>query len=136
MPSFDYNIDFKIPFRNYVLEDLELNSIINNRFYGSQLATLFEVPFPMAVFYSEGGSVQNLGIVKRFTVVIRAYSDKHFDEAYTIHKAISERLGGENGPKYITNNITIRPTSTIVETYENDPRIYGVGSRFGVVWIS
>jgi len=136
MSSFDYNNDFKIPFRNYVLEDLEVNTIIANRFYGAQLATLFEVAFPMAVFYQDVGQVQNLGIIKRLIMVIRGYSNTSFDEAYTIHKAISERLGGGSGPKYITPYITIRPLSTPTETYEKEPRLYGVGSRFNVVWVS
>ena len=139
MPSQDYNNSFRVPLRTYILDDLEINSLIDNRFYGAQLATLELTTnsFPLAVFYPDSGDNLNLGIIKKFIIVVRAYSDNHFDEAYEIHRAISERLGGQSGAKSIPNTgITIRPTSIPHETYESEPRIYGVGSRFLVHWIS
>jgi hypothetical protein len=135
-----YNDDFKIPFRNYVLDDLEVNSLIDQRFHGQQLASLYNPAFPCAVFYQDAGLVKNLGIIKQFSLVIRAYSADTYDEAYSVYEAIAERLGGISGPITINidtdNKVIIRPTSTTTETYENEPRIYGVGSRFGVTWIS
>lgn len=139
MPSSNYNEDFRIPFRNYVLADLEVNSLIGDKFFAAQIASLDITgsdAFPMAVFYPEAGSNTGLGIIKRFGVVIRAYSNSTYDEAYDVYRAITERLGGNNGPTAINSNIIIRPNSTPTETYEVDPRIYGVGSRFNVIWKS
>ena len=142
MPAVDFNEELKIPIRNHVLADLEVNSLIGDKFYGRQIATLDiegDDAFPMAVFWFEGGTDTTLGIVRRFTMVIRGYSNSTYDEAYSVYKAIFERLGGGNGPITIrtdSGNIVIRPTSTPTETYENKPRIYGVGSRFSVIWIS
>lgn len=136
MPSTDFNFDFRIPLRDYILGDLEINELIDQRFYGSQLATLFDPTFPLAVFYSEVGTVHNFGIVQRFNLVVRAYSDVSYDEAYKIYKAVAERLGGIDGPIAINCNIVIRPITTPTETYESDPRLHGVGSRFGVVLLT
>jgi hypothetical protein len=140
LPSVNFNDDFRIPFRNYILDDLEMNELIAQRFFGSQLATLFDPTFPLAVFYAETGAVHNLGIVQRFTIVIRAYSDVSYDEAYKIYKAIAERLGGTDGPITICPvdgiNIVVRPITTPTETYEVEPRLHGVGGRFGVVLLT
>jgi hypothetical protein len=139
MPSQDFNEGFRVPFRQYIIDDLAINSLIDNRFYGAQLATLdlTASSFPIAVFYPDAGSPYNLSIIKKFRVVIRCYSENSFDESYAIYKLICERLGGENGPVTIPDTgITVRPVTLPNETYENEPRLYGVGSRFLVHWIS
>lgn len=139
MPSQDYNEDFIVPFRNYVLDDLELNTLIDNRFYAAQLATLdlTSTSFPIAVFFPVGGSHANLSIIKRINMSIRCYSNISFDEARDIHRIISERLGGQNGPITIPDTkIIVRPETMPTELYENDPRLFSVGSRFLIHWIS
>src|ERR1700741_2083598 len=135
MPSTDWNEDFRIPFRKYVLDDIYVNAIIGQRFYARQLATLELTAgsFPLAVFYPEIGQERNLGIIKRFTIFIRCYSDLHYDQCYEINKAILDCLGGEDGPIVIAENIIVRPLSTVSETFEEQPRIYGVGQRFHVI---
>lgn len=135
----DFNQHFKVPFRDYVLGDLEVNNLIGtDTFHAAQLATLRDPTFPCAVYYPEPGFVGNLGIVQRFNVVIRCYSAHSYDEAYEVYKAIVERLGGDSGPITISTdegNIVIRPISTPSETYQANPRIFGVGSIYGVVLI-
>lgn len=138
MPSTNWNEDFRIPFRNYVLNNLPVNELIGQRFYARQLATLELTAdsFPLAVFYPEIGQERNQGIIKRFTIFIRCYSDLHYDQCYEINKAILDCLGGEDGPITIGDGIIIRPLSTVSETFEEQPRIFGVGQRFQVIWKS
>ena len=134
----DFNQDFKIPFRNFVLDDLEVSSLIEDRFYGAYLATFYtqQTSFPLATFHAEGGNFPNLNIIQKFFMRITAYSDQHYDEAYTVYKAIYERLGGENGPVAIDQTMIVRPITTPTETYDEESRLYGITSRFSIIWIS
>ena len=139
MASQDYNEGFRVPFRQFILDDLSINDLIDNRFYGAQLYTLdlTSTSFPIAVFYPEVGNNFNSSIIKKFNVVIRCYSENSFDEAYSVHKKISERLGGESGAITVPETkIIVRPLTTPSETYEENPRLFGIGSRFLVIWVS
>lgn len=127
----DFNEDFKIVFRNYVLEDLPLTVLIENRFYGSQLATLYDPTFPLAVFWPDIGAPIANGRVQKFNLNVRAYSEITYDEAYSIYTLVRNRLDD----KVIEPRIVIRPVTTPNELYEANPRIYSVGSRFLVHWI-
>lgn len=138
MPSSNFNEDLKIPIRNHVINDVEVGSLIGEKFYGRQISTLDisgEDAFPMAVFYFETGGGF---IVRQFSMVVRAYSNSTYDEAYQVHNKILKLLGG-SGPVTIAANdgfIVVRPISNPTESYEDTPRIYGVGSRFLINWIS
>ncbi len=137
MPETSFLDGFKVPFRNFVLKDVEISSLIEGRFYGQQLATFYtnSTSFPLAVFYVEGGNMPNMNIIQRFPLRIQAYSNQSYDEAYWVYTPIFEILGGQNGPVTISNRINVRPISTPVETYDEVARLYGVTGRFNVIWI-
>lgn len=134
----DWNQDFKVPFRNYILSDLEVSSLIQDRFYGAYLATFYTqtTSFPLATFHAEGGNFPNLNIIQKFIMRIITYSNQHYDEAYTVYKAIYEKLGGQDGPAYINKNVVVRPLTTPTETFDEEARLYGITGRFSVIWIS
>lgn len=137
MPETSFLDGFYIPFRNYVLADIEINSFIEGRFYGHQLATFYtqNTSFPLVTFWIESGEMPNFNIYQRFNINIRAFSNVSYDEAYRIYKAIFERLGGQNGPLTIPTRIIIRPLTTPSEGYDERARLFSVGSRFAVTWI-
>lgn len=134
--STNFNDGFKIPFRNYILEDNEVSSLIENRFIGAFLATFYttNTSFPLATFYQRQGDFPIQNIIQRFEIIVTAYSNLHYDEAYQVYKPIFEKLGGENGPVSINHKITIRPNCTAYETFDDEARLYGVSGRFKVIW--
>lgn len=136
MTSTDFNADFKIKFRDFVLNDLEVASLIGDRFYGSYLATFYtdSTTFPLATFTFITGSLPNLNIIQQFPLVIDCFSNQHYDEAYTIDKAILDILGGTSGPVYINNNIIIRPVTSPQEKFDEGARIYSIERRYHVVY--
>lgn len=137
MPENDFNFGFKIPFRNYILDDLEVTSLIEDRFYGAFLATFYtgNTSFPLATFNQVGGTMPNLNIIQRFHLLINSYSNETYDQAYLVDKAIFEKLGGQNGPITVNENAVIRPVSTPEETYDEIARLYGIRRRYFVTYI-
>lgn len=135
----NFNIGFKIPFRDYVLNDIVVTDLIESRFYGSFLATLYTdkytPSFPLATFTTVNGSMPNLNIIQRFPLVINSFSNSTYDEAYEVDSAILDTLGGLDGPISITKNITIRPLDSGRETYDEDARIFGIERRYSVIYI-
>ena len=137
MAETSFRDGFEVPFRDYVLKDVELATLVEGRFYPQHLATFYtnSTTFPLATFYEETGSMPNFTIIQKFNVVIQAYSNVSYDEAYEIHKAIYERLGGTNGPISIPTRIVIRPLTTPAKSFDEKSRLFSVYNRFTVTWI-
>jgi hypothetical protein len=136
MPSTDFNNDFRIIFRNFVL-NTDVAGLIDDRFLGAYLATFYTstTTFPLATFHPQGGSLPNLNIIQDFTLIINCYSNESYDEAYTVDKAFMDILGGANGPVTINDNIIIRPISTPSETFDEIARLYGINRRYKVIYL-
>lgn len=136
MPSTDFNADFRIIFRNFVLNS-EVSSLIDERFTGSFLATFYTstTSFPLATFHTLGGNLPNLNIIQEFTLITNCYSNESYDEAYTIDKALMDILGGADGPVAINDNIVIRPISPPNETFDELARLYGINRRYKVIYL-
>lgn len=126
---------FKIDFRDYILNDATVASLIETRFRGAQIATLFSpdvrIAFPLACFWPDVGDPIGAGRVQRFPINIRAYSSQHYDECYEVYGAIRKLLD----QKIITPRIVVRALTTPTESFEEKPRLYGVGSKFLFHWV-
>jgi hypothetical protein len=138
MAETSFNEGFKIPFRNYIIADLPVNALIGERFLGGWLATFYNdsTTFPLATFSPMSGTPSNLNIIQKFHIMINCYSNQHYDEAWSIDKAILDLCGGPSGPAYVNSNITIRPASTGDEIFDEAARLYGVSRRYLVVYIT
>mgnify|MGYP001562305222 CR=1 FL=1 len=117
---------FKEAFRNYVLAGASVTSLISQRFYGAQLATLFNETYPLAVFWANEGKEETY--LQDFILNVRGCSDSTYDEAHNIYNVIRDRLNNI----VISNRIKVRPINTPTELYETDPRIYSVIGRFRI----
>ena len=138
MASTDFNSDFRIEFRNFVLANSAVSGLIDDRFIGAWLSTFYHTDstkFPLATFHPQGGSMPNLNIIQDFILGINSYSNLHFDEAYTIDKALMDILGGANGPVAINGNIIVRPISTPEEVFDDKARLYGISRRYKVIYL-
>ena len=138
MASTDFNTDFRIEFRNFVLADSAVSGLIDDRFIGAWLSTFYHTDstkFPLATFHPEYGSMPNLNIIQDFFLRTMSYSNLHFDEAYTIDKALMDILGGANGPVAINGNIIVRPISTPEEIFDDKARLYGISRRYKVIYL-
>ncbi len=124
--------EFEIIFRNFLLDDLPTNTLVGQRVYPSELATLRDPVFPLVVFYADPGD-DELGIIKRFTLNICGYSNESYQQAYQVHNAITKRL---NHVYIEGRNIKVRPRTTPYKYFDELSRTYGVTSKFYVVWIS
>ena len=137
MASTDFNLDFRIEFRNFVLADSAVSGLIDDRFIGAWLSTFYTdgTKFPLTTFHPEYGSMPNLNIIQDFFLRTMSYSNLHFDEAYTIDKALMDILGGANGPVSINGNIIVRPISTPEEIFDDKARLYGISRRYKVIYL-
>jgi hypothetical protein len=124
--------EFEIAFRNFIIDDLDVNELIANRFYPSELATLTNPTFPLGTFYSESGD-SILAIIQKFTLNVNTYSNVSYEQALLIYNAIFERCKNV----YIEGkSIAVRPRSTPYKYFDEIARIYGVTGKFQIVWIS
>lgn len=132
----DYNKDFKIPFRDFVLSDINVAGLIGDKFNGAQLATFYtnNTSFPLATFTPQMGGFPNLTIYEKFSILISGYSDKSYDEAHDVFHSIYSILGGD-GPESITPHITVRPIGTTYESFDTLSRLYQVTGKFLIIWI-
>ena len=122
---------FKVTFRQHILGDTATAALIGTRFYGAQLATVFDPIFPNAVFFQDPGNLPIATIVWDFVLNVRAYSSLHFDEAYGVFNAIMARLDST----IIGHSIVVRPITTPVEHFIEVSRLYGIYGKFKIIWL-
>lgn len=122
---------FKTDLRNFVTADASVNGLIGTRFFGAQLATLFDPVFPLATFEILQGLDENQSIVERFEANVAGHSNASYDQAHDVYHAIHERLKNQT----LTNRALIRYLRTPTEFYDEKSRIYTVIGRISVVRI-
>lgn len=131
MSQLSFN-DFKTKLRNFVLADSTVNSLIPNKFFGAQLATLYNTSgtsdWPKACFWSDSGVERHWMVLQQFPLNVWVYSESSYDEAHDVLNAIRNRLN----KALINGLIHTHPLSIPIEKYEEEPRLYGVGMRFQV----
>lgn len=125
---------FKENFRDTVLASTTVSSLIDTRFYGAHLATLFHSPtsttdYPLATFNSESGDED--AVHQDFIITVKSYSQIHFDEAHDVFASIYEVLRSCT----ISPRVTIRAIGNPTEMFDEISRLYSVTGRFRTVRI-
>ncbi len=121
--------EFKEAFRDFVIADLLVADLIDDRLFSQDLATLFEPTFPLATFTSLAGS-DNV-FIQQFDLVVRAYSNQHYFEANEVFNAIRRVAGCRT----IQPRIIVRVISNPTEDFDEISRLFTVSSRFRITRI-
>jgi len=123
--------DFFVSIRKYVLDDLGVNALINNRFYGHHISTLTNPVFPTATYEILAGVPSAAGITEDFEMNISAYSEISYDEASDVYTKVMQRLNNA----IIPTRISIYAQRTATTFYEPTGRLFTVVGRVRVVRI-
>lgn len=123
--------DFFVSIRKYVLDDLGVNALINNRFYGHHISTLTNPVFPACTFEILAGIPSAAGITEDFEMNITAYSEISYDEASDVYTKVMQRLKNA----IIPTRISVYAQRTPITFYDPTGRLFTVVGRVRVVRI-
>lgn len=121
-----YNV-LKADIRNHLLADAPLIALVSTRIFGSDLATLRDVVFPVLTFSMLGGTDDLF--IQRVSLQVQAWSSVTYDEAHNVFNAARDAIGCVNIPTKLQVAIETSP----VERYDEVSRLYSVTGRFRVV---